>query len=429
MATKKKKVLTVKDINKLFISSMKKIAKALDKPSCEVTMAEFFANDPADLSEWDIRKAGGFSSLKKLYFPAEENIEVKYGARLVSSFRNKIEKTNGLDRFISNEVLTAIKEVLDKQKFHIHKPVKTAKKGKKKRTIIAHLSDLHYGCKISDKEMGGVNSWDWTIAARRTAFYMQQVVDYKPQHRKDTDLIVSINGDIIAGVIHNQEWFAEPLATQFAGALSTLSQAIGYAAQHFDKIKVVCTVGNHGRAMHKSSRDRASVHKWDSYETLIYIALREMLQGKYKNVTVDVPESPYAILDVQGHKFFQTHGDTVFNVGNVGKSLNMDGIHNQIAKLNASKICDKKFSAILVGHAHVPLFYLTDNGCVLFVNGCLIGTDPFAQSIGIHKSQPAQWIFEATDKHPVGDQRLIKVTQADDMKELDAIIKPFEGTF
>ncbi len=64
---------------------------------------------------------------------------------------------------------------------------------------------------------------------------------------------------------------------------------------------------------------------------------------------------------------------------------------------------------------------------MLVINGCLSGMDPFAQSIGIFESHPTQQLFEITDKHAVGDIRLIQVKSADHRDDLDEIITPPKG--
>jgi len=274
--------------------------------------------------------------------------------------------------------------------------------------------------------MGGINNFNWNIAARRMGLFAEQVVQYKPQHRKETDLVIAINGDIIAGVIHDQEWFADLLTKQVAGSIKLLTQFVSYVAGHFNKVKVVCTVGNHGRAMHKSSKSRASTHKWDSYETMIYLALKYAIEAKHKNVTCEIPETPYCIVDIQNHKFFITHGDTVLNVGNPGSSINMKSINTQINRLNSSELTEGSFAGILVGHVHCPTVQVTDNGTVLLINGTLSGADAYAQSIGIMGNQPTQMLFEVTKEHAVGDIRFIRLQQADKQENLENIIEPLK---
>lgn len=416
-----------------FRQSLVDVAKDLDKLPQDVTKADY-ANSTikGTLVEWELRKLGGFGALKNIYFPPEHNIVVQSASKVIKAHRNKIESTYGKEIFFKEEFLAVFKDVLKENPIKLHQPVKPIKKTATKisRAVVAHFSDTHFGCNIDKQEMAGANEFNWTVAARRTAFFMDQIVTYKPQYREQTELFILLNGDIIAGVIHDQEWAVDLLTTQFAGTLSIFGQAISYAAQHYGKVTVVCTPGNHGRAMHKTNKGRASVHKWDSYENMIYIALRAMLSEKHKNINFIIPESPYATFKVQGHMFLQTHGDTVINVGNPGKNLNMDSINEQINKVNSQLLPgEQNFAAIVVGHVHVATVQLTDSGTMLLINGTLSGVDAFAQSIGIMSNNPTQTLFEVVPGHAVGDIRIIQLKEADKKAELDNIVKPFEGKF
>lgn len=420
-----------KTLQNKFVKSMKSIAKTLGKEPSDLNKAQFFKNDETGFSEWDVRKLGGFTDLKHLYFPCENaGLDIKHGSRMLKSHRNKLEKEYGQAAFYEKELLNAVTEYLKANPLKVHvayKPKK--KKAKTKRSIVAAISDTHFGSNISKEEMHGINEFNWQIASRRLALYMEQIVQYKDSRREDTDLVIQLNGDIIGGQIHNQEWFVDLLAVQFAGTLNILSQAITYAAQHFSKVKVVCTPGNHGRNVGKADKGRASTHKWDSYENMLYASLKAVLAQNHTNVEFLIPEAPFAMYKVQGHWIFQTHGDTVINVGNPGNSLNMASINNRINQINASELVktSEKIAVVSVGHVHVPTVQLLNNGCILMINGCLSGVDPFAQSIGIFNNNPTQVIFESTEQYPVGDIRMIQVERADQEPRFDKIIKPFTG--
>lgn len=419
-----------KELNQKFADSMKKISEKLGIPENEINKSQFLANDERGFSEWDLRKLGGFNNLKKLHFIPESNLEAKYGSKLVTNHVNKVEKAYGQALFFEKELYNAVKDCLKENPITLHPPVKLAKTQKQsERTLVAAISDTHFGSNISKEELSGLNEYNWTIASRRLALFVDQIVNYKPDYRNKTDLVIQLNGDIIAGQIHNQEWFVDLLTTQFSGTINILAQAITYLALHFPKIRVICTPGNHGRNVGKADKGRATTHKWDSYENMIYVSLKEILAQKHKNVEFTIPESPFAVYKVQGHYVFQTHGDTVINVGNPGNTLNMSLIAGQINKISTSDLLGlaDKIAVVSVGHVHVPTTQILENGVVLVINGCLSGTDPFAQSIGIFSNNPTQVLFEATDKHAVGDIRMIQVKSADNKEELDKIIKPFKG--
>lgn len=427
--TKRKKPETLGD---KFYKSVCDVANEIGQEPAMVSKADYFTSTiKSTLSEWEMRKIGGFKKLMDMHFPPDKNVIIDSASKMVRQHRNKLDAHYGRDIVLKDEFLSVFKEVMAKNPIVLHPKVKPIKKTAQhiKRSLVVHFSDTHFGCNIDAAEMDNVNAFNWTVAARRMALMMDQVVTYKPQYRDETELVMLINGDIIAGVIHNQEWAVDLLTTQFAGAINIFSQAISYAAQHFAKVRVVCTPGNHGRAMHKAAKDRASVHKWDSYENMIYVALREIFKGR-PGLEFVIPECPYAIVDVQGNKFLVTHGDTVINVGNPGKNLNMKSINDQINRVNSQLIKgDENFAAIVVGHVHVPTVQETESGTMLLINGTLSGADPFAQSLGIFSKNATQTLFEVVKGHAVGDIRLIRLRNADDQEKLESIIKPFKGKF
>lgn len=432
-ATKKLSKKAPTPIGDKFFKSVCDVANELGCEPALVCKADYFTAElKSTISEWEMRKIGGFKKLMDIYFPPDKNVILDSASKMVRQHRNKLDAHYGRDIVLKDEFLCVFKEVMSKNPIKLHAPVKPIKKTGQKieRSLVAHFSDTHFGCNIDRDEMDNINEYNWEVAARRVALFMDQVVTYKPQYRDQTELVMLINGDIIAGVIHDQEWAVDLLTTQFAGTISIFGQAISYAAQQFKKIRVICTSGNHGRAMHKGSKDRATVHKWDSYENMIYIALREMFKDKYANVEFTIPESPYAIVDIHSHKFLVTHGDTVINVGNPGKSLDMRSINDQINKINAQLIeGNENFAAVIAGHVHVPTIQETESGTMLLINGTLSGADPFAQSIGIFSKNATQTLFEVVKGHAVGDIRLIRLRYADTQPELEKIIVPFKGKF
>jgi hypothetical protein len=411
-------------LNKI-LKQIKSVSTKLKVEPSELTKAQFLGNAEG-VTEWELRILGGFDSIKSTYFESDKDLTAVTASKVIKKHKSALDNKYGTASLFKEDFLSALKEITKTNKVPVYKTTKPNKVKVKDRSLVIHVSDTHFGANIESSEMGGANKFTWEVASRRMALLALQAVTYKPQYRDNTEAVICINGDIIAGMIHNQEWFADLLANQFAGALSILTQFVSYIAVHFPKTRVICTSGNHGRAMHKKDAGRAATHKWDSYETMIYMALKEALNAN-KTVSVEIPVTPYAIIDIQGHLAFQTHGDTVINVGNPGKSLNVGSISNQINKLNASELGGTaQFALVLAGHVHTPVAHLMDNGCMLLINGTLSGGDPFAQSIGFFSSNPTQTIFEVTKQYAVGDIRFIRLKDADSNKDLDKIIVPYK---
>jgi UDP-2,3-diacylglucosamine pyrophosphatase LpxH len=177
--------------------------------------------------------------------------------------------------------------------------------------------------------------------------------------------------------------------------------------------------------MHKENKGRQSSQKWDSFATMVSVSLKAALK-EYRNVSFEIPETPYALIAILGHKFLITHSDTFLTVGRVGKTISTDSIKNKINDLVTGL---GKIDVVVVGHIHTASYTSLDNGTQLVSNGCMSGIDSFAQSIGIVHNDPIQQMFEVTEKHPVGDIRFVRLLEADKMPELESIIEPFVSNF
>ncbi|MDX1373559.1 MAG: metallophosphoesterase, partial [Nitrososphaeraceae archaeon] len=325
----------------------------------------------------------------------------------------------------AEQFLVELERINSISEIKLHKQVKHKKKTKTERTLVAHISDTHIGCNIEKNELGGINEFNNVIAARRFAFLFKEIANYKVSHRNETELVLVLNGDIFAGVIHSQE-SVDPMATQFANGVRIFAQGISYLSQHFKKINVVGVTGNHDRYMHKDNKGRQTDRKWDSFTTNLYVSLREIFQGN-KDVNFYIPETPYAIFDVMGHKFMATHGDTVINLGNPHKSVNIDSLTKQVNSLIASQKLE--LSVLMVGHVHKKMFFSLDNGTDVAMNGSLSGTDSFANSLGVFSNQASQQFFEVTKEYKMGDMRFVELSKADEDKTLDKIIEPLYDKF
>lgn len=323
-----------------------------------------------------------------------------------------------------DEIMERLEECLKANPPVYHKPVKKVSKKKTKRTIVAHLSDTHFAANIDGEEMGGLNSYTNVEEARRLAFFTKEIGGYKTKYREETDLVIAVNADIIQGVLRDLD-STVPLTTQFSTALHLLTQHISYLSNKFNKVKVIMTTGNHGRAMHRPDKGRPTKNRWDGYSTMINVAIRYAMRD-HKNVEFDIPTTPFWYGKIQGHDYFIVHSDAVLNTGSIGKTVSVDSIKNKINDL-ASGIGN--IDVVMAGHTHVPLNTVLNNGVHLLCNGNLSGVDEFCLSLGIVTNHPSQQLFEVTEKHAVGDLRNVMVLEADEMDELDKIIKPFVGKF
>lgn len=309
-------------------------------------------------------------------------------------------------------------------RFKPQAPLIKIKKKELKRVINLLLSDLHFGADLIGGETGESN-YGVHEEARALAHIIQCAVDYKIEHRAETELELLLAGDIIQNKLHDP-LDGDRLAAQICRAIHLLSRAIEILAATFSKVRVRCVTGNHGR---RTSRhlSRAIFEKWDSEESVIYYALKNEFR-RFPNVEFFIPKSPHLVYEVFGRKIMTLHGDTGLKVGNPGRAIQMAALESQINRINASMTDQDEVEVVCSGHVHIPSMTYLSNGTVVITNGPLIPADSFAISLGILESLRGQWIFESTENFAVGDSRLIRVdSKADQDANLEKLISAWGG--
>lgn len=377
---------------------------------------------------------GSFKELKKLVLKTYPELnDVIVPAKLsfddLEVYKFKLEKKDlkKLNKDTLDNLLTAdnISKFVEQLELPVMKPYKpiTAKKPVA-RALSLTLSDLHFGADIKREETGYLD-YGPKEEARRFAEIIKQVIDYKPHYRLETELNINLLGDIIQHKLHDPQ-AAAPVSEQICRTIHLLAQGFAHIAENFPIVNIRCATGNHGRDLNRHQK-RASSGKWDSVETVIYYSLKKIL-SKYKNVKFEIPKTPYVFYEVMGHKAFATHGDTVLNVGNPGRSLNIRGIEVQVNQINATLKDKEEIKLVFVGHTHCASVSNLNSGILLVTNGSLPPSDDYAVSIGYLENRASQTLIEITEKHAVGDIRFIRVDAETDKDEsLDSLIVPFKG--
>lgn len=316
---------------------------------------------------------------------------------------------------LRNSLLTEdLKEFLSDLKFGTVKPYKMKKAYVPKRYVNVFLSDLHYGADLNPEETP--QRYGTTEERRRTAAVAREVIEYKEHYRDHTELVVHLAGDIIQGRLHDLA-SAAPMAEQSTRAIYLLTSFLRQMSAAYPKVHVYCTPGNHGRIKDRHP-DRAVQQKWDSFENIIYEAVRIAMQGT-PNVTFTIPKTPFYEYSLFGMRGFVTHGDTVLNPGYPGRAVNVAKLESQVLKLMSAR---GDYRLVGVGHVHVPsVIHLPST--VLLTNGALIPTDEYGQSIGLHSTACVQQLWETVPNYMFGDHRMLNLTAATDADaSLDAII-------
>lgn len=297
-----------------------------------------------------------------------------------------------------------------------------SKKHNIKRLLSSVISDTHFQSLLTSDEVP--LEYKAIQESRRFGAVAQQVADYKTQYRDNTKLLIHLLGDLFQGVLHDARDGA-PLATQFGAVVHYLTQFIIFQSANFPEVEVFCSSGNHGRNLSRH-KDRAILQKWDSIETMVYIAVKAAIEASnIKNVKFNINKQPYYTVKMFNNTGFFTHGDTVLKPGFPGKNIDTKGLYHQICRWNEARNVGAPFQLFACGHVHFGSIINMPGGVVMLTNGCLVPPDSFALSIGVPDVTCGQYLFESVQDHIVGDQRFIVVDNADTDPYFNTIIKPF----
>jgi hypothetical protein len=313
--------------------------------------------------------------------------------------------------------------------------LKPRSKRKAKRILNMLLSDLHIGARLEKRELP--IPFGPEEEARRLAHIVMNTVEYKTDHRDETELNLYLAGDVIEGLLMHELRSGAPLVEQAVAFMRHILQALLILAAHFPFVRVYCQTGNHGRnkLIHPN---RATHMKYDSNEGIMYYAIQTAVEfGRIPNVTVDVPFTPYCAVPLFNHWAMVLHGDMgPVNFGNPGSSIPVSNIEKQIAQINSTKIytcahprCREKhggheYAIVAGGHVHTGAHVFLA-GADVIINPALIPSNQHALALG-YVSACGQRIWESVEDHPMGDSRLIKVGLSQDKdSKLDKIIAPY----
>lgn len=177
---------------------------------------------------------------------------------------------------------------------------KYVKDNKDGKSAVLCISDIHYGA-VAD------NMWNYyntEIAKERVWQLIEKVKKYCLDMRI-TDLVVEINGDCIEGGINvsNRVASEEDVVTQIIEVSHLLSEAINSLKPYVKTLRVVTTLGNHGR-LTPNKKDQGGER--ENFEMLIPEFLRLTLD---KDITVTTGQGmDIAKYEIDGKVIGVAHG-------------------------------------------------------------------------------------------------------------------------
>jgi DNA-binding Lrp family transcriptional regulator len=265
-------------------------------------------------------------------------------------------------------------------------PVKSDPEKKGRRTVLLHLSDVHYGEVVDLAEMDGVNAYSPAIAERRISLLFDKVCRLLTEHWKGKPpekLILELGGDLISGALH-----PELARTDAMSRLPSCRDVASLIAQGILQIRkrVGCLVdvhsvpGNHGRLSIKPESKGAAI---DSFDTLVaWFVERDVKHDK--GVSIYYSDSIDALFPVYGRMILLTHGDRVGSRGGTG----FVGVAAPIARGHQKLAADYAHRGIILYRIHTAHLHTSLSLTLGDSNGSVIGWNQYARDLRA-RAEPA----------------------------------------
>ncbi|HUY03136.1 MAG TPA: helix-turn-helix domain-containing protein, partial [Rhodocyclaceae bacterium] len=257
-------------------------------------------------------------------------------------------------------------------------------------------SDWHFGEVVDPTQIGGVNSYNMTIARQRARSLITKTIDLLDNHMVNPEypgIVFALGGDMVSGDIHEElmatnETEIMPVVVELFGILSWCVETL---ATRFGRVFMPCVGGNHGR---NTQKIRAKGRNFTSFDWLLYTFLAKRFEND-KRVTFFIPNGPDALYSVCGRRYLLTHGDQFRGgdglIGALGPIIRGD--HKKRSR-NAQ--IDLEYDTMVLGHWHQWIQLER-----LIVNGSLIGYNEYAYAGNFGFEPPRQGLWITHPEHGI----------------------------
>ena len=274
------------------------------------------------------------------------------------------------------------------KKYKIRKP-KSKVRASSAQSVVAPLTDTHIGDNVEADEMVGLNAYNIDIFNKRLHGWATQLLTLVELRRNSVEvdeLIIPMLGDMISGDIHMELALTNNdhnMGQMIRGA-NLIAQALMFLAPHFDKVRVPCVVGNHGRMTRKPPMK----NKYMDWDYMLYQWVSVFCKNQ-KNIEFHIPKSFMTTVEVKNRNILLSHGDFINGAGSgtaISKGImNMrnvlqfrKGLQDEIGKLRNEEIgLPEYFDSVLIGHFH-RIDEIDIGTGAIHICGCMKGGDEFA---------------------------------------------------
>lgn len=304
----------------------------------------------------------------------------------------------------SDELLT---ELSLYRKTYRQRPAWMSKKprsSKHRGTLLAFLSDTHYGEVVEPGEISieGYNAYNMKIAELRTEAFFEKTINISRNFLAGVTydgIVLALGGDLVSGVIHDELSETNEYSTLRTCEIVVpwLAAGIEMWKQEYGNVHVISAPGNHGRNTKKPRHKRRSENNADTH--IARLLARELVTLKgLEGVSFDIPESSDVDFQIYNSRFTMEHGDDLkfsgtSEIGSLGPVK-----RGTLRTRNQRQTLGRPFDIMMVGHFHqyVPAY---TQGFIM--NGSLKGYDEYAHRWKFHPEEAQQALCVVTPEHGI----------------------------
>lgn len=286
-------------------------------------------------------------------------------------------------------------------------PMPVRKGAKAGEVPLINLYDLQWGEVVDINAMGGINSYNAVIAKKRLGRFFSTIIDLLTKHwhgPPPPKAYFALGGDLVSGQIHDlpktNDRSGPEAVRDLVGVLKDGIEKLAFAIKC--PIEVISVPGNHGRITEFPDDKRYVV---DSYDTLVAWLLELHFNRPGSTVTVTIPPSGDALVNIYGRNVLWTHGDKIGAMGGHGgagvaapAARGMRRIFAEYSELGV------RLHAIIMGHLHTAL-ELEDG----FVSASLVGPSERGRRFRFKPSPASQWLLTMHPHYGIAQRWKIQV--------------------
>lgn len=276
----------------------------------------------------------------------------------------------------------------------------TKKASKKQEEWVLLFSDFHYGQVVKPIEIGNFAEYNPEKAKERLMYLSKTLQHLTKYHTNPPEVLnIFFLGDMIDSVILRASQLATTefgLVKQIIGCIALLSEFLVSLTGSFKKINCYGVGGNHSRIT-KSFSDSVAQ---DNFDILIYEMVKQKV-ANIKKISITYPESTHMIVQIQKHKFWLEHGDTLRS----WLGLPFYGANREKGSIQGLlNIFSQGIDYLTIGHFH-QYAYFND----IIMNGSFVGGDGYSVGRLRRMCVPEQVLFGITEKYGIVWKRPIKL--------------------